>query len=332
MTKKFHLLSLVIGSFLLLILIWKIGLYSLWREMGTLGWGLVPLILIEGVADLFHTQGWRHCLSGPHRSLSFFHLFKIRMAGASINYVTPTAGLAGEVTKGTLLSLHHQGPEAAAAVITGKLAYVLAQLLFVSLGSFIILGMVHLPAGVWIAMLAATALLAGGLLGFLAVQKYGKLGALFRWLDSHRIGGRLLKRLAGPVTLVDQALMDFYREHPFDLPAAILWHMVGSGCGIVQSWMFFSLMTGDGSWVAAAAVWFLGSWLDLLSFAIPLNLGVLEATRVIAFEALSFRPSLGLAYGMTLRFEQIFWAGVGLLIYVSFVVKNRREKTGRVSI
>ena len=71
----------------------------------------------------------------------------------------------------------------------------------------------------------------------------------------------------------------------------------------------------------AAGIWFLGSWFDLLSFALP-NIGFLEATRVVAFRALGFQSALGLAYGIALRLEQIFWAGVGLLIYTTLLVKK----------
>jgi len=67
--KKFHTGSVIIGIALLSVLIWKIGADELWKELARLGWGLVPLIGIEGVADFFHTLGWRHCLTGQQRNL-----------------------------------------------------------------------------------------------------------------------------------------------------------------------------------------------------------------------------------------------------------------------
>jgi hypothetical protein len=318
--KKFHTYSVLLGIFLLGFLIWKIGPMALWRELVLLGWGLVPLILSEGVADLFHTLGWRYCLSGPHRDLPFFQIFRIRMAGASINYLTPTAGLGGEVTKGALLSLSHQGPEAASGVIIGKLAYSLAQLLLVVFGSFAILWAVHLPAGVLAAMLTGTILLGAGILGFLAVQKYGKLGTVVRWLVAHRVGGQILRKAAHHVTEVDHELELFYKERPMDLPLSVLWHIVGMTCGTAQSWYFLVLLTDQASLTIAAAIWILGSWLDIVSFAIPMDIGVMEATRIITFRALGFHPALGLTYGIMVRLRQIFWAGVGLLIYVTLLV------------
>jgi len=96
-------------------------------------------------------------------------------------------------------------------------------------------------------------------------------------------------------------------------------------CGIVQTWYFLYLLTGSGSPAMAAGIWFLSSWLDLLSFPIPMNIGVLEATRVIVFRILGFQPALGLSYGVSLRLVQIFWAGVGLLIYWALLAERQGE-------
>ena len=37
---------------------------------------------------------------------------------------------------------------------------------------------------------------------------------------------------------------------------------------------------------ALAAIWVLGMWFDMLTFAVPLNLGTLEGSRVVAFKAI----------------------------------------------
>lgn len=312
--KKFHMVTLVLGAGLLIVLIWQIGLDTLWRDLCLLGWGLVVFILMEGIVDIFHTIGWRHCLSPPHRSLSFFRLFGIRLAGYSINYVTPTADLGGEVVKGTLLALNHVGPQAATGVIIGKLAYTLSQLLFVVIGSSLILLKIELPVAVSAAMFTGSILLGSGIVAFLIVQKHGKLGAVVRWLVAHKVGGRVLNRAADHITQVDQSLRLFYRERPWDLPCAMFWHMVGMGWSILKTW-YFLLLLADGSFFAAAGIWLLGTWFNLLTFAIPMGIGVQEGSRVLAFKILGFEAALGLTYGVALRIEQLFWAAAGLAIY-----------------
>jgi hypothetical protein len=70
----------------------------------------------------------------------------------------------------------------------------------------------------------------------------------------------------------------------------------------------------------------LGAWFDLLAFAIPLGIGVQEGTRILAFKALGFSLTLGLAYGIALRLQQLFWAGVGLLLYVLLLTGKRGKR------
>jgi hypothetical protein len=321
--KKFHHYSMALGIILLGLLIWKIGPGQLFSQLGSLSWGILPLILMEGLAHLFYALGWRHCLSGPLRTLPFFQVFRIYMAGHSMNYLTPMAGLGGELTKGALLSLKDRGPEAATGVMIGKLAFALAQLLYVVAGSLLVLRQVHLGGPVIGAILFGGILVGTGILGFFVVQRRGKLGAVARWMVTHRMGGKRLEKAARQISQVDEALQLFYKEQGRDLPLAVAWHVVGMACGILQGWYFLDLLTGTASVPMAAAISVLGNWMDLLGFAIPVDVGILEGTRVVVFTLLGYPSSLGLTYGVAMRLEQIFWAGVGLVIYATFLAEKR---------
>src|SRR3954463_2246309 len=97
--KKFNFILLWVGLAFLTYLIATMGPGKLYRQVCSLGLGLVPFILAEGVAEMIHTVGWRNCLSEPHRSISWWLLFQIRMSGYAVNYLTPTASMGGEVTR-----------------------------------------------------------------------------------------------------------------------------------------------------------------------------------------------------------------------------------------
>jgi uncharacterized membrane protein YbhN (UPF0104 family) len=317
-TDRFHLVLLGLGAAFLAYLGWKIGLREIWREFVSLGWGLIPLVLAEGIAEMIHTLGWRHCMNEPYRSLPWYFLFRVRMAGYAINYLTPTATLGGEVTKGALLASAHKGPGAVTGVMIGKLCFGLSHLLFVVGGSILILWTVKLPPALWIAMLSSSALVVSGMVIFLVIQKRGKLGAIVRWLAERKVGGRLLLRAAASMTEIDEALKVYYRERRGELTRAICWHLVGYSIGIAQTWYFFSLLNRT-SWVVAAATWFLGMWFDLLTFAMPLGLGTLEGSRIIALRAVGYNALLGMTYGMALRLAQLFWSAIGLVNYALLV-------------
>jgi hypothetical protein len=316
--KKLHAILLVIGVALLIWLVRSVGLSELWRELTILGWGLVPLVLGEGLAEMIHTVGWRHCLSGPLRRLPWATLFRIRMSGYAINYLTPTAALGGEVTKGVLLAAYHRGPEAASGVLIGKLCFALAHVIFVSLGALLVLWRLPLAQPLWVAMMVCGGLLACGMIAFLFLQKYGHLGALVRWVAAGKPANSALDRFARSVTSVDTTMMRFYRERPMDLTLAMAWHLAGYSIGIAQTFLFFRLLGYHATWSVAAATWFLGMWFDLLTFAVPLNLGTLEGTRMVVLRALGYSAVTGLTYGLAIRLAQMFWSCLGLIGYAVF--------------
>ena len=103
--RKLNHALLFLGLGFLVYLVCKTGPDELWHQFGALGWGLLPLILSEGLANLAHTLGWRHCLRGP--GLPLLRLFRFAMAGYAINYFTPSASVGGEVSKVALLGSFH---------------------------------------------------------------------------------------------------------------------------------------------------------------------------------------------------------------------------------
>jgi len=329
--KSFHTVILVIGLVFLLFLVLKIGPATLWGTFDSLGWGLLVMILLNGAGKFFHAIGWRYCLSAPYRSLPFFHVFSIRMAGFSITQLTPTATIGGDLTMGTLLSMAHRGPEAATSVMIGKLSHTLAQLLFALLGTVLILLVIHPPRWAWVSMLTGSVLLGLGLLAFFLVQKYGKIGGIVRWLVARKIGGNRLTRASSFVTGMDEDLKFFFAVRPGDFYLSLLWNIMALACGILQTWVFFAALTEYTSLLVTSCVWFLSCWFEIVSFAIPTNIGYLEGTSVLVLKIAGFSSALGLTYGLALRLGQIFWSAIGLLLY-GRVVRTLRNTGGKVPV
>lgn len=329
--KKFHTISVLLGTVLLVYLVYQIGPMALWHELAILGWSLVLLILIQAGADLFHTLAWRRCLSRRHQTLSFFRIYQIYMAGFALNYLTPTAQMGGEVTRGALLTTRGSGPEAASSVIIGKLSEAISLLLFVSVGSVLTLSIAELPPGFFLALTTGSFLMGGGIAAFLLLQRFGKLGSLVRWLTDRQLGGRHLMRLRESLIQVDVCMMRFHRERPWDLVVSIGWHMVGSVVGIIQAALFLYVLTGQPMISAACSVWFLSSWFNLLAFAVPLGIGIHEGGRVLAFKKVGLDMVMGLTYGITLRLEQIFWALFGLVTYALLLSERRRTELATIN-
>jgi uncharacterized protein (TIRG00374 family) len=330
--RAINLILLILGTTLLAALVFSIGAGELWSELCSLGWGLIPFLLVEGIAEMIHTLGWRHCLPENARSMSWFKLFQIRLAGYAINYLTPTAALGGEVTKATLLASKCRGREAVSGVLIGKACFGLAHLIFVAIGTLIIMRSIRLPAAIWMPLLFSGLLIGGGVFSFILLQKYGKLGSLIRWLTARGVGGRALEKVGAQLTAVDEEMRAFYRKQPWDMCLAIFWHLAGYSAGILQTWLFLHLVHPPASLSVAASIWFLGMWFDLLTFAIPMNIGALEGSRVLSLKLFGFSPALGLAYGVALRSAQILWAAVGLVFYSVLTMRKSGQAAKHLTV
>jgi uncharacterized protein (TIRG00374 family) len=323
--KKLNTILLFAGLAFLAWLVWRTGPRQLLHEIGILGWGIIPIILIEGAANLAHTIGWRHLIGRGAREIPWSRLFRMAMAGYAINYLTPTASVGGEVSRAALLTAANQnGATAVRSVLLDKLTTAMAHLALAVLGFLLLLiWNVKLPFQLWTAMAGMTVLLAGALGVFLWLQKQGKLGGFFRWLAKHNIGGRALRETAQRASEVDASLREFYREHPRDFALSIGWHFLGHSAAILQAWFFLLLLHQPAPLLTVAGAGLLSLWFDLLTFAIPLNLGTLEGSRVMVFKALGCATLLGMTYGVAIRMAQVFWACFGLASYAMFNAQKR---------
>ena len=185
--RKVHTVLFALGLTFLVYLVLRTGVRQLWEQLTMLGWGLIPIILAEGVTEFCHAISWRYCFNGSPRSISLARLFRIHLSGYAINFFTPTASVAGEATKAALLADRRGGTEAVAAVLIGKLSLALGHLLFVTFGSLFILTGLHWPPMLRALLILGIVLLGSGIIVFLDLQMQGKLAALPRWLVTKNI-------------------------------------------------------------------------------------------------------------------------------------------------
>lgn len=73
--------------------------------------------------------------------------------------------------------------------------------------------------------------------------------------------------------------------------------------------------------VAAAGC--LALWFDLLTFGVPINLGTLEASRIVVLRVLGCQAWLGVAFGTSIRAAQVLWAVFGLGSYAFSTLRRK---------
>ncbi|PWU11235.1 MAG: hypothetical protein C5B50_23640 [Verrucomicrobia bacterium] len=323
--KRVNRVLFCLGLAFLVYLVVTVGPRVLLQQIEGLGWGILLLIAVEGLAYLAHTIGWRCCVAERGEHLPLFGLFRMMMAGFAISYLTPTASLGGDVSKAALLASDRQASGAVSSVLVDKLMTGIAMLLLVLIGTLFVVGRVSLPIGLWVGMGLTTGILGAGMVVFFLLQKSGKLGGFCRWLAEHRLGGRAVQQAAQQFSNVDEALRRFYVHHRQRLVRSVAWHLLGHTAAIIQAWLFLWLSGQSVSLPMVIAAGFLSLWFDMLTFAVPMNVGTLEGTRIVVFKALGCQGLLGITFGLAIRITQVFWTCFGLASYALSVAGESRS-------
>jgi uncharacterized protein (TIRG00374 family) len=318
--KIFYTVTACAGISLLLWIVMHVGPREILQNLRAFGLAIVLFILLEGVASIFYALATRFCFSPGSCKFSTWTLWKITVSERAISYLTPTAGMGGDVAKWSIFERSCPTAEAASAVMIYRLAYFLSKLLFCVFCAVPILMVVPLPTELKVSLLVGTAFLGGGLLGFLIVQRKGLFAPA---LD--RTVGRLLaedtrQKIKRVVASFDEQLKEYHRHHGRDFWTANLLLWIGYAIGgVLQAWVFTAVVLHEASPVVPSIIWILGSWSDMVFFFVPAGLGTKEFARVLIFEALNFTPAAGASFALLLRTEELFWAGVGVLVYVLLV-------------
>lgn len=322
-----HATALVLGASLFGALLLHVDPRWMWERAVTLGWGLALIVAIEGIADFLHTVAWQRCFAPAHRPTAL-SLWWVHLAGAAINYVTPTATLGGDVVRGTLVPGTIPVAEATASLALNKLTATLDDVVLLLGGAgVLLLAGVSLPAEVRTAILLAVGLI--GAVGFclLALQRRGRLASL---VGDHPALARLVgadraARLARAAADVDARIAAFHADRPGTLVSSVLLHVAGNAIGALQLFVFLR-WTGYRSDVGTVAVVFLvARMLDVAAFFVPARLGAQEGARMAATSIAGLGAPIGLLFSLALRVEQLVWTALGLAAYAVLVASRPRE-------
>ena len=256
------------------------------------------------------TQFFGLVLPGQPR-VAFGRLFCLRMAGESVNKVTPLASMGGEPLKALLLTRTGSTlKDAAACVAISKNSITMAQIAFI----FVAVGLAFpiLPGR------------SGLLLGFLAFP-----GAVFAATVITAVLDVRLRRhrkLNGPAAAapgkksVTQAaidmwahLADFYWENPRAALISFGLFFLGWAAGAVEilagCWLLDLPMSVEGALVMEGAL----VSINMATFFIPANAGAQEGGLAFLAPLLGLTTGDGVALAVLRRCRDVVWILFGLL-------------------
>jgi uncharacterized protein (TIRG00374 family) len=327
-----------VGIALLGTMVWQVGTTGVLESVRAIGLWIVPFLCLEGIPHLLHATGWAACFPGPKAPLRWWQIFLVRLAGSAINQITPTAMVGGEVVRVLLLEYTLPREQAVAPVVIGKASVTMAQMIYLSIGTLYVMHQLPLSSEVqWILGLTI-GLISLGLVGFVALQRYGMLSKLGCGLSAFKRTPATFLRFSQYLSTLDKALMIYYTTFRLRFVRSVLLHFIAFAFDGVKTYVLLRLLLKDdapsfsGALLVAVAV----AALDQMFFFIPGRLGTLEGVRFSVLSALGITQVYGLAFGLIARIEQLVWSGLGLLAYAMctrfpHILQHKTHVTRRAS-
>lgn len=299
------------------LVIWSVRdapLADILRALSSLSVAKILLLAALNTIILLLVSGrWWLILRAQGHTIRYLSVAAYRLVAFGISYFTPGPQFGGEPAQVYYMRNRHgiSTSSALASVSLDKILELLANFGFLLVGIFAALGSGLL---VELAPIQAVAWMAGPFILLLtytlAIWK-GKspLASLLTRLPQQR--GAIL-RLTRATALAEEQISQFCQRKPLVVLGASVLSILIWGVMTLEYWL---------------ALRFLGIQVDLLQavaaltaariaflFPLPGGLGALEASQILAMEALGLNPALGLSISLLIRGRDITLGGLGILL------------------
>lgn len=312
MKKKLKMASLGVGLAFLALLVHKVGFGTIMSQVANLGWMALPVFLVGVLWNLLYTVAWQVFLKEHGGSISFWDLFRIKLAGEAINTVTPANFLGGDPVRIYLLKKYYRWTAGAASVVVDRTLHSMASTLAIILGTsmaFWRLDTIPQNIKVGLPIVIFTFVI------FVAFVFLHQRQGFFTFLmDAAR---RLhIKRSFSRDTItrcreMDRDISRFYLENSEGFWMAFFLHFSGRVLGIVEIYLIAIVAYPDFTFMEA---WILGAVAPIINTLftfIPGAVGVLEGASAGALMIMGIPGSIGITIQLVRRVRQAIWIGLG---------------------
>jgi uncharacterized protein (TIRG00374 family) len=300
----------LLGAVVFAVLLSEIGPGEIARLLERVGWGIVLVLAQEAVTKLVQARAWSLAFpAGASSKIPLRRLFTAGIVGDGINYLVPSATVAGEVARVERLAGRCPTEEAAASVLVARFAEMLGQWAFIAAGFLLFVSPRLLP-GSDLASLsrpaaAALAVLAAALLVYAAAGR--------SWIGV-RVPRTGQSRSEAWLPRVPDRLKGYFRDHPLRFAGSILLYAAAWAWGAFEAYWICRFLGFPVSVSGALAIEALSAAIDSLLFFVPAKVGSQELGKVAVFTLLGLPRSAGFAFGIVRHVRELAWAGMGLAL------------------
>ena len=333
--NAFQTASFIAGLALFVYLLRQTGLTELAHYLGMMGWGFTLIVALSAIRNCVRAGSWYLSIDPEQRTISFWRLMNVMLAGEAIKYLTATGPLLGEPAKAAMVRRQIPLLHGFSSVLVENLIYYLTVFIFMFAG---------LPALAWIAEVPDNFRLAGYILmGSIAVSvALTWLAISFRWYvlaralqqlarltayqpRNHKANHSRIESIALQVRAVEDNLYTFYerRRGAFYL---IFWLNMGSHLiNVVEVYIILAFLKLPASFLTGFLVESVSKVINLVFFFVPTRAGVYESGNALLLQALGMSAAAGVALAIIRKLRAFLWVGYGLLIIGGMALRKGEE-------
>jgi uncharacterized protein (TIRG00374 family) len=309
----FRRVLLLAGAIAAAVMLWNLDVHAVGRAIAHVGWGLPFLLVLEIIPELLHTTGWRFAFDREtSRSYSTGELLKLWVTGEGVNYLVPSATIAGEVTRVAMLNDSHPADVRATSVVVARIAGTLGQVAYLLAGFAIVLPRLSaMQEHLWIGRTAAILLF----ILVIAVAVYALAG--WRWIDKAAASAESRTARSKWLQAVPDHLRAYFGSHPGRFVASMIAFALAYAWGAVEAFFICRFIGVPVSIATAFSIEVLSVAIDGVLFLVPAKMGTQELGKTAIFSLLGLPLSAGFAFGVVRHIRELSWAISGFAIYTT---------------
>lgn len=311
--RKFKILLLIVGSAILLGLIYKVGPSTLYYHLTILKWKILLLLLPYSLVFALDTIGWRY--SFTNIKISFKDLFLIRLAGESLNWIIPSANFAGEPMKAYFLKKHNVPMvDGMTSVVISKTIMIISQIIFVMIGVIFLLFKLDVSGSRLISSLAIILLGIPIIIFIIFIQKQGIFAFLLKLLRMIRVKIRYIEEREEQFRELDKNIFQFYSHNKKKVLCSFVYCFLGWIAGLIEAFLIFYLLDIPIDSISTYIIESLSTVAKGVASFIPGSVGGQEGGIIAIFMSLKLSSGIALTFGILRRIRELVWTGAGLFV------------------
>ena len=312
--KQLGRILTVVGVLLLALLVYRLGLQTLWTTIVQFGPWYLPICVIGAGELLCHAGAWWLIMRDFFQPVALLELFRVKIISEGFNMILPSASLGGDAMRAFLIRERVPLSVGVPAVLFDKTIEFVASTVF--LGSGLLLGLLslRLPVTLIVPAVVSLAITSVGIVLLVVAQKRGVTRSLLMLSLVLPAARRWVLARESKLLAMDESLGLLYTRsnHRALLPVVV--HFLARCVSVFEVMVILAVLGTPVTYIQALFIATIVTSANTAFFLFPGQWGVTESVHVLVLQSMGYPAAVGLSLGLIRRIRKLMFVGVALVL------------------